>query len=90
MAEQNSPTNGKVAGKVKPNPKYWLVYIALLLAGMILLADAANITYLQKWSARLGIAFVYSAVALLIGNGRKSGIIAAAIIWVAAILTFIF
>jgi len=90
MAEPNSSPNAKSVGKPKPNPKYWLIYVALLLAGVILLADAAQITQLQKWSARLGIAFVYSAVSLIVGNGRKSGIIAAVIIWVAAILTFIF
>lgn len=88
MVDENNAANDKQVAK--PNPKYWLIYISLLLAGLILLADAAQVTQLQKWSARLGIAFVYSAISLIVANGRKSGLIAAIIIWVAAILTFIF
>lgn len=66
----------------------WLVYIALLLSGIILLGDALNITVISKLTSRLGIGLVYSALALIIGKNRPHGIIAIGIIWVTIIITF--
>jgi hypothetical protein len=64
---------------------YWLVYIALLLAGVLFLSDAFHYRALQLWTARLGLALVYSAFALIIGNGRTPGFLAAAIVWLGVI-----
>ena len=73
----------------KPKPQaWWLVYVAAVLAGAILLGDALGVRAIQQLTARLGIALLFSAVALLVGNGRPSGFVAAAIIWVAVIITF--
>lgn len=76
---------------VKPKKKdpYWLIYIGLLLAGILLLADAYAIAHLSRWTAKFGIALVYSAFALIIANGRKSGIIAVAIVWIALIASYV-
>ncbi|KAA3633421.1 MAG: hypothetical protein DWP97_09210 [Calditrichaeota bacterium] len=70
-------------------PMMWLIYVSLALSGLVLLADAYSIYPLAKWTAKLGIALVYSAFALVVGNGRKSGYTAAAIIVVAVLATFV-
>jgi hypothetical protein len=66
----------------------WLIYAALILAGIILIGDAVDLRLITKLTARLGVALVFSAVALLVGKNRPHGIIATAIIWVAVIITF--
>jgi len=69
---------------------YWLVWVALLLAGLLLLGDAYDISHLSKWTARLGIALVFSAVAMFVGSGRWAGNLAVVIIWLVVVLTYIF
>lgn len=71
----------KEAGKA-----YWLIYVALLIGGVLLIADASH--YVQV-TAKLGIGMIYSALALFVGNGRPAGFVAAAIIWVAVLATFL-
>lgn len=66
----------------------WLIYLAALLAGLILLADAFGYAPLQKLTARLGIALLFSAIALVVANGRAPGYIATTILWIAVLLTF--
>ena len=66
----------------------WLIYTALVLAGLILIGDALQIQILAKLTARLGIALIFSALALLLAKDKPSGIIATSIIWVAVIITF--
>ena len=67
----------------------WLIYIALLLSGLLLLADAYNFSHLGRWTGRFGVVLVFSAVALVIGNGRKAGFVAVGIVWVAVIATYL-
>lgn len=69
---------------------YWLVYIALVLAGILLLSDAFHFAQLSKWTARIGIALIYSALAMFVGNGRWSGHLAVVIVWLAVIITYLF
>jgi len=90
MADKKTPTGSgsPEKTKVKKQP-WWLLYISLLLSGILLLADAADIESLNLWTARLGIAMVVSAVALMVGNGRKVGFIAAATIWIAVLIAYI-
>lgn len=66
---------------------YWLIYIALLIAGMLLLTDAYHIAHLNKWTARLGIALIYTAFAFLIGSGRWVVIPAVTIVWLGVLVT---
>ena len=79
------PTD-KPAAEGKPNQRYWIAYIGLFLAGFILLADAYNLTQLDRWTARVGIALVYTAFALVTAKGRASGTIGSIVIWVAVLL----
>ena len=74
----------KEAGKA-----YWLIYVALLIGGTLLIADASHFAPLQKVTAKLGIGMVYSAFALFVGNGRPAGYFATGIIWVAVLATFL-
>jgi len=87
------PTSDSAAGSKAPPARkrkepMWLVYVALLLCGVLLLAEAIGYAPLQRTTARLGIAFVFSAVSLFVGNGRISGYVAAGLIWVVAILVY--
>jgi len=68
---------------------YWLIYAAALIAGLLLIADALGYYPLQRITAKLGIALIYSALALMIGGSRPSGIIATVVVWFAVLLTFL-
>ncbi len=83
--QAGSALEAKPPSKKQP---YWLVYFSLLLAGLLLLADAFGFTYLQTWTVKLGIVLIYSALSLFIGNGRAAGFIAAAVVWLAVLATF--
>lgn len=74
--------------KKKKSPPYWLIYIALLLSGLLLLADAYNVTHLSRWTARLGIALVFSALALLWPRSKTVGPVAVAIVWIAVAVSY--
>lgn len=80
--------DSQAARSVKKQP-YWLVYFGLLLAGLMMAAEAANYHPMQKISAKLSIGLLYSAVALFVGNGRPAGYIAAGIIWSAIVASFL-
>ena len=67
----------------------WLIYIALLLSGLLLLADAYDYSHLGRWTGRFGVVLVFSAVALVIGNGRQAGFVAVGIVWVAVIASYL-
>ena len=76
------------SGGKKHKEPLWLIYSSALLSGIMLLAEVVNYYPLQRISARLGIALVFSALALFIGGNSRSGYAAAALIWVVTILTF--
>lgn len=84
-------TSANKAAKAPPNQKnqYWIMYVSLLVAGVLLLADAYTWPHLEKWTARLGIALIYTAVALLVGKGNTSSVIGSIILWVAVIVTIV-
>ena len=65
----------------------WLVYFSLLLGGLLLLSDAYHFLHLYRWTVKLGIGLIYSALSLFIGRGRAAGYVAAVIIWVVVIVT---
>ena len=83
-----SEGSGGGAPAKKPQA-YGLIYLALLIAGVLMLAHAAGWQQLQRIPAKLAIGLLYSAAALFIGNGRPAGFIGTAIIWVAIIITFL-
>lgn len=81
MTEIKEPLTNK-------NKYFWLVYLALLLGGGILIAQSIDYAPLIKWTAKLGIALLFSAFALLMGNGRKVGYVATSIIWIVIIISY--
>lgn len=81
-------TEAKVKAKEKKQ-HLWLVYLALLIAGAILLADAFEIAQMNRWTAKLGISLVWTALALFTGGGRPVGIAGVAIVWLAVLATFL-
>ncbi len=72
----------------KKSQYYWLIYLALLLGGIILIAQAVDFTYINKWTAKLGVALLFSAFALLVANGKKTGYVATSIIWIVIIISY--
>ncbi len=76
-------------GTPKSQQATWLVYVSLIIAGLLLLGEAYGLAGLHRWTARIGIALVWSAIALLVGNGRWSGHAGTAIVWTAIILVWI-
>jgi len=88
MATEQAEPASKARPPSKKQP-YWLVYFSFLLAGLVLLADAYNLAHLHWWTVKLGIALIYSALSLFIGNGRAAGFIAAAVVWLAVLATFL-
>lgn len=84
-------TSAKDVAKAPPNAKnqYWISYVSLLVAGILLLGDAYSWPHLEKWTARLGIALVYSAIALLVGKGNTPSVIGCVILWVAVLVTIL-
>jgi hypothetical protein len=81
---------GKDSGGKAPakNKYFWLMYVAALLAGVLLIADAMNYRPLTRIPAKLGIALLFSAFAFMVGSTRAPVIIGAIIVWAAVILTF--
>jgi hypothetical protein len=65
---------------------HWLIYVAALLAGFLLVADAANFGPATKITARLGIGLLYTAFAFIVGGARSSAYISATLLWVAIAL----
>ncbi|MEW5994054.1 MAG: hypothetical protein AB1744_06625 [Candidatus Zixiibacteriota bacterium] len=65
-----------------------LLYISFVLAGIILLSDTYHIAHLERWTVKLGIAMIYSAVSLIVGHGRTLGYVAAIILWIAVVASF--
>ncbi len=63
---------------------------AVVLAGVLLLADAFGLFALYKITAQLGIALLFSAFALLVGKGRWPGYAATVIIWLAVIAMLLY
>ncbi|UCC44342.1 MAG: hypothetical protein JSU65_14745 [Candidatus Zixiibacteriota bacterium] len=79
MTEQVTPRKTK-----KRSP--WLIYLAALIAGLVLIADAVGYAPLQKITARLGLGLLFTALSLFISGGRPVGWIATGIVWIAVIL----
>ena len=76
------------SAKRKPEQPWWLLYLTMLVGGMLLLSYVFGWFQMDRWTARLGLALVYSAFILLMGRGRTMGFICVAVIWIVAIATF--
>ncbi len=82
-------SNVKVAAVAKGRRHEWILWLALGIAGVMLLADAYNWTHLDKWTARLGITLIYSAFALLMTGGKTVGYLSSGIVVIALVATFL-
>ena len=78
------------AQKAKPKIRLTPIYLALLVGGMILLGYALQAFYMWKVSARLGAAFL--ATALILGSTKniRLAVIALVILWAGVAVTFLF
>ena len=85
--DSDTPQPNAVKAKAR-KPLHWMIYIAALLAGILLLADAANIEAGTRVTARLGIGLVYTAFAFIVGGARPSVYIGTTLLWLAIVLTF--
>jgi hypothetical protein len=82
-------TKHTTTAEAKPKRRaVWLIYIALVTAGLILIGDAFKIEILNRVTARLGIGLIFAAFALIVGNGRQAGYWAAGMVIAVIILTF--
>ena len=82
MTEKTTPDRSR------PGYPGWLLYVSLLLSGILFLAEAAHIYTLQRLTAKLAIALIFSAIALVVGKGKPIGYVATAIVWLTVIVLF--
>ena len=68
---------------------FWMFYMSLLISAILLLGDGLAITHLEKWTAKVGVALLFSVFFLLVCKNQTKAIIASAIIWIAVIATFV-
>ena len=87
MSAKNDVDSSKSGPLAKSQP-YWLIYLAMLIGGLLLLAHAMSLAAAQTLALKLAVALLYSAFALCISGSRLTGIWAAMIVWVVVILTF--
>lgn len=84
----NATIDNKKPAETRRQP-YWLIYGAILLSGLLMLSEAVAYVPGQKITAKLATALIYSALALLVANGRKAGIWAAVIVWLGTLGSFL-
>jgi hypothetical protein len=77
-----------VNNQVKKNRVIWLIYVALIISGVILIGDALKMEAISKLTIRLGVGLIFSALALITGKDRPAGIISIAILWIAILISF--
>ena len=86
--EPNSPISSTEKEPIKKS-SLWMIYTSLLISAVILLGDGLAITHLDKWTAKVGIALLFSVFFFLICKNQTKAIIASVIIWIAVIATFV-
>ena len=87
MSDNNNVDTAK-SGPLANSQPYWLIYVAMFIGGLLLLAHAMSFAPAQTLAFKLATALLYSAFALCISGSRLTGIWAAMIVWVVVILTF--
>ncbi len=68
---------------------FWMIYTSLLISAILLLGDGLSISHLEKWTAKVGVALLFTVLFLLSCKSQTKAIIASAIIWIAVIATFV-
>lgn len=77
------------ANRQSAKQPYWMLYLAGLFGGVVLLADALGFAPLERVTAKLAIALIYSTFVLMTGKGKWVSTAATALIWATIIATFI-
>ncbi len=83
MTDETQP----VPGKKRP---FWMIYLALVVAAIVLLADGLSIPHLERWTARVGLGVLFTTVFLIVSSNQTRAIVASAMIWLAIIATFLY
>ena len=80
----------EAGSKPKPRTPLTPIYLALLVGGVVLIGHALQAFYMWKVSARLGLAFL--ATALILGSTKSVRLagIALVILWAGVAITFLF
>ena len=81
---------GQGEKQAKPVSSLWLIYAGFVVAGLLLVGDAYSLASLDRWTAKLGIGLLWSAVALVSGRGRWKGYASASITLLSVVATFVF
>ncbi len=79
-------SSSSAAPKKQP---YWVIYLGILIAGLIMLAEAAHYRPGQRLTAKLAAALLYSALALWVGENKPHGYIGVAIVWAVVIISLL-
>jgi len=80
--------NSGGSGSAADRP-WWILYLSLLVAGLLLIADGFHVAHLHRWTAKLGIALAYSAFVLFVGEGRTLAVVSAGLVCSAVLATFL-
>jgi len=80
--------NSKTKEPVKRST-YWMIYTSIFVSAVILLGDGMALTHLNKWTAKVGIALLFTVFFMLVCKNQTKAIIASLIIWIAVIATFV-
>jgi len=66
-----------------------MIYTSIFVSAVILLGDGMALTHLNKWTAKVGIALLFTVFFMLVCKNQTKAIIASLIIWIAVIATFV-
>jgi hypothetical protein len=77
------------SSKAKKKQPYWMIYVAALFGGVIMLSDAFSFAKMQKDTLKVGLALILSALFMLSTKAQKIAITAVCIIWLSVIATWI-
>jgi len=80
--------NSKTKEPVKKS-SLWMIYTGIFVSAIILLGDGMALTHLNKWTAKVGIALLFTVFFMLVCKNQTKAIIASLIIWIAVIATFV-
>jgi len=69
---------------------YWMIYLGLAVAAIVLLGDGLAIPHLERWTARIGIALLFTTLFLVVCRSMTRAIIASGIVWLAVVATFLY
>ncbi|MCX6827165.1 MAG: hypothetical protein NTV06_07875 [candidate division Zixibacteria bacterium] len=75
--------------RAEKNSLIWLIASAMVIAGVLLIADAFHFRFLARLPIRMGIGLLFSAIALIAGKERPAAIISIAVVWIAILLTLL-